>query len=332
MEQSNEQPSFTFTAPFNVEIVEVKGQSKVFLEGIISSTHIDLVDDLVTKNCLESMQKQILSKNLKLDLEHEAFRGDTVEEKELNKTKVPIGKMFDATVQAIEKDHFGLFVKSELNPFNERFESLKGNVREGFLDAYSIAFIPIRTITKSIKGKEIRLLDDVVLLNVALTGNPINTHAINKEVFMKSINSLEEYKNKKQIDPGVENLLEVKHNHISDNQIKLQEVKQMSKEEKDEAKVEEPVDEPKSEEGKKVEEAKASDAKKEPEDEEDAKKKKEADAEKKAMIEEIEKLKSGMEEIKAKLATPVRKSKVELQDKSENFTEAKSQNPLDLIA
>jgi len=205
-----ERPSFTFTAPFNVEVMEVKGQQKVFLEGIISSTHLDLVNDIVTKNCLESMQKQILSKNLKLDLEHEAFRGDSTEEKELNKTKVPVGKMFDASVQATEKDHFALFVKSELNPFNDNFEKLKGNVQEGFLDAYSIAFMPTRTIMKNIDGKDVRLLDDVVLLNVALTGNPVNTQAVNHEIFTKSIESLEDYKKEKKSNPDIGEKLEVK--------------------------------------------------------------------------------------------------------------------------
>ena len=210
MEQLLSQPSFTFTAPFNVEVIEVKGQEHVFLEGIISSTHIDLVRDIVTKNCLDSMKKQILEKCLKLDIEHEAFRGDSVEEKEINKTKVPAGKMFDADVKAIEKNHFGLFVKSELNPFNENYVNIKGNVQNGFLDAYSIAFIPTKVARQVVEGKEIRLLDDVALLNVALTGNPINTQATNNSIFLKSINSLEEYKNEKEINPEIMEKLEVK--------------------------------------------------------------------------------------------------------------------------
>jgi len=37
-------------------------------------------------------------------------------------------------------------------------------------------------------------------------------------------------------------------------------------------------------------------------------------------------------EMKAILKKPVRKSKVSVEDKSENFVEEKSQNPLDLIA
>ena len=200
---------FVFTTPFNVNVIEVKGKEKVFMEGLISTTDKDLVNDIVTKACLESMQKQILERNIKLDIEHEAFRGNSVEEKELNKTLIPAGKIIDATVR--EKDlGFGLVVKSELNNFRQDFERIKGNVIERFLDAYSIAFIPTKISHKSINGEDVRLLDDVRLLNVALTGNPVNTHAQNIEVFMKSIDAVEEYKNEKEENPELENKLEVK--------------------------------------------------------------------------------------------------------------------------
>ena len=356
MEQLLESPNFRFTAPFNVEVVEVKGQQKVFLEGIISSTHVDLVDDMVTKNCLDSMKKQILSKNLKLDIEHEAFRGDSVEEKELNKTKVPAGKMFDADVQALERNQFGLFVKSEVNPFNENFENIKGNLQEGFLDAYSIAFIPTRTIMKNINGKDIRLLDDVVLLNVALTGNPINTQAQNRDVFMKSIKCLEDYKKEKKSNPEIEGKLEVKsHDHISDNHskddiIKLQEVKYMSKEEKEleaQKKAEEEAAEEAKKEAEEVEakakveseakakeeaEAKAEEeAKVEAEKEAAEKEAAESKEESKALKEKVESMEKEMADLKAHLKMPVRKSKSEQQGKSKDFNE-KSSNPLDFIA
>ena len=334
MEQMIKIPSFTFTAPFNVEVVEIKGQQRVFLEGIISSTHIDLVGDLVTKNCLESMKTQIIEKNLKLDLEHESFRGDSEEETELNKTKIPVGRMFDADVKAIEKNHFGLFVKSELNPFNERFDNLKGNVEGGFLDAYSIAFIPSKTITKFIEGKEIRLLDDVTLLNVALTGNPINTHALNKEIFMKSIKSLDDYKKERKSNPEISKQLEVKsHTHESDTKLNLKEVKKMSKEDNKETSENEQVTtetESKPESEPEVESKKKKDPKKEDDEEEDKKK-----VSKKDEIEEkseIQKLKEEISEIKSILNKPLLKSKIGQQDKSKNFEEEKSLNPLDIIA
>ena len=200
---------FIFTTPFNVNVAEVKGQEKVFMEGLISTTDKDLVNDIVTKKCLESMQQQILERSIKLDIEHEAFRGESVEQKEINKTLIPAGKIIDATVVQTENG-FGLRVKSELNNFRGDFEKVKGNVIERYLDAYSIAYIPTKTALKDLNGEEVRLLDDVRLLNVALTGNPINTFAQNRDVVMKSIDAVEEYKNEKKDNPELENKLEVK--------------------------------------------------------------------------------------------------------------------------
>jgi len=54
------------------------------------------------------------------------------------------------------------------------------------------------------------MLNDVTLLNVAMTGNPCNTRAQMAEVFTKSMDALEEYKKRKSIDPSIEGQLEVK--------------------------------------------------------------------------------------------------------------------------
>lgn len=202
--------SFRFTTPFQISEVEVKGEKTMYLEGLISTTDIDMVNDLVTKKCLESMKSQLLSRNIKLDLEHEAFRGNSVEEKEINKTKIPAGKIIDATVVTLGKDRFGLSVKAEVNKHNRERDLIEGNLKDGFLDAYSIAYIPTATNVVNMNGKSVRVLDDVNLLNVALTGNPINTEAQNAKVFMKSIESLEDYKKEKKSNPEIEGMLEVK--------------------------------------------------------------------------------------------------------------------------
>ncbi len=223
-----ERPSFIFTTPFNVNVVEEKGVERVFLEGLISTTDLDLVNDIVTKNCLESMQRQILERSIKLDIEHESFRGDTIEEKEINKTKIPAGKITDATVVDLGEDRFGLRVKAELNRFNPRFDEIKGNVLERYLDAYSIAFIPTKVAHVEKDGVRVRLLDDDKLLNVALTGNAVNIGALNQKVFMKAIDAVEEYKKQKLDDPELENKLEVKsyekdgaHAHTKDEPLGL---------------------------------------------------------------------------------------------------------------
>ncbi len=210
-----ENTSFKFTMPLVVNVIEEKGEQKVFLEGYLSTNDCDLVNDIVTKNCMESMKNQILDRNIKLDIEHEAFRGGSLEEKEINKTKIPAGRFIDATVESLGKNRWGLKVKAVLNRFSPRYSEIKGNVMDRMLDAYSIAFIATKKRDETIDGKCVRFLEDVSLLNAALTGNPINTQALNREVFMKSLNSIEEYQEEKKSNPNTEKMLEVKSHSSS---------------------------------------------------------------------------------------------------------------------
>ena len=235
----NQEASFTFTTPLNVNIVQLKGEEHLFVEGDISTNDIDLVNDMMTKNCQESMQKQILERNMKLDLEHEAFKGDTHEEKEISKTKIPAGKLIDATVKDLGKDRYSTRVKGEINRHNPNYASIKGNLEEGYLDAFSVAFLPIDVSYKTIDGKKIKMLNDVILLNVALTGNPCNTKAQLTDILTKSMDAVEEYKKMKDIDPNIESNLVVKNSHSTDlvgnSQLNNKKIQKMTEEKSEES-------------------------------------------------------------------------------------------------
>jgi len=329
-----EEARFIFTTPFNVNVVEVKGKEKVFTEGLLSTTDKDLINDVVTKNCLKSMQQQILEKNIKMDIEHASFRGESVEEKEINKTKIPAGKIIDATVRDLGEGRFGLAIKAVLNRFHQDYERIKGNILERFLDAFSIAYIPTEVAYKTVDGEEVRLLDDVKLLNAAYTGNPVNTVSQIREVFMKSIDAVEEYKNEKTTNPDIENQLEVKnHNHSRDTKLNYRRKNMV--EEKEETK---PEEEPKEESEKTSEESEAP-AEEAKETQEESKEESEnsessdveSKSELKALREEVDILKKENAEIKALLKKPVHKSMAEPQKKDEP-AEQKSVEPLDAIA
>ncbi len=212
-----QEASFTFTTPLNVNIVEIKGVEHLFVEGDISTNDIDLVNDSMTKGCQESMQRQILERNMKLDLEHEAFKGETHEEKEINKTKIPAGKLIDAVVKNLGKGRCSTRVKGEINRHNPNYEMIKGNLVDGYLDAFSVAFLPTAIAHEEREGKKIRLLKDCKLLNVALTGNPCNTKAQLVEVFTKSMDAVEEYQRLKELDPSIESHLVVKNKDKKEN-------------------------------------------------------------------------------------------------------------------
>ena len=208
----SQEASFTFTTPLNVNVVNLKGEEHLFVEGDISTTDIDLVNDIMTKECQESIQRQMLERTFKLDLEHEAFRGESHEEKEIAKTKIPAGKIIDSTVRDLGENRYSTSVKGEINRHHPNYKSIKGNLTEGYLDAFSVAFLAT-DVTYDVKdGERVRMLNDVKLLNVALTGNPCNTKAQLSDIFMKSMDAVEEYKRMKAEDPDIEGQLVVKNN------------------------------------------------------------------------------------------------------------------------
>lgn len=206
----SQESSFTFTTPLNVNVVEIKGEEHLFVEGDISTNDIDLVNDVMTENCQKSMQRQIMERNMKLDLEHEAFKGSTHEEKEISKTKIPAGKIIDATVKDLGNGRYSTSIKGEINRHNPNYATTKGNLLEKYLDAFSVAFLATDVTYTQKEGKSVRLLNDVRLLNVALTGNPCNTSAQLSNIFTKSMDAVEDYKALKELDPSIEGMLEVK--------------------------------------------------------------------------------------------------------------------------
>lgn len=161
------------------EVVELKGEKRVYVTGYISTEDRDVYDDIVTKSCMESMLKQLNNQVIKIDYEHEAFRDDP--------TILPVGKIVESKI-----DTKGLWVKVELNPGSPKFKALFTSIKKGFVDAFSIAFKPIKTTLKAVEGATIRMLEDVKLLNVALTGIPVNPAARIDQVMLKALKDINE--------------------------------------------------------------------------------------------------------------------------------------------
>lgn len=207
--KSNDKLFVFYSDKLNYSTSETKSGKSYFVEGHIATGDLDLVGDIVTKGCMDDMTEQFDDRIIKLDFEHEAFRGKSQTEAEINKTRMPLGKAIDRT-----RDTKGVMVKWQLNPtwkkFDEKgnvvmtFKDIWSNVEQGYYDAFSIAYIPTKTASSSVGGKDVRLLDRVNLMNVALTGNPINQSAKMTAVMAKSL----EYLNSKNKDG--ENMEEIK--------------------------------------------------------------------------------------------------------------------------
>ena len=295
-----EQPSFIFTS----EPISLKNEGEnFFVEGYISTSDLDQVNDIVTKACLLDMAEQMKSRTIKFDVEHESFRGKSNLDMEINKTKIPVAKTDDFLM-----DKKGIKVRAMLNPFSPRFEEVKGSIDGGFLDAFSIAYVPVKSVIEERNGLKVRLLDKINLLNVAFTGNPVNTEARMTNVFAKSLEFLEEQDNI----------------HRSDK-LNLNGGKKMTEETKD-------IEVTKKDEEVEDDEETEEETTEETEEDEDDTEVKSLKLEVKSLNDKIDAQAKDIAEMKATLKKPVHKSTVSVEDKSENFVEEKSQNPLDLIA
>jgi HK97 family phage prohead protease len=296
------QDQFTFfTDSFSFGI-ETKGRDKIpYITGYVSTPDIDLYNDVVTSECLDDMLTQVKSGNVKLDIDHEAWRERS--------TKIPIGKIVDA-----HRDVKGLWIKAILNRHSPAFKAAWNSIKEGFLDAFSIAYRPMKTVDEVVNGVKARLLEKVELLNVAITGNPVNPECKMQSVFVKSIESIRD-------SEEVETMNE-KDEKISPDP---------KAEAPPEAKAEE---EPKKEEEKAEEKPEEKPPEEKPE-EKPAEEKKEESEEAKSLAslkEKVEAQDKRIAELKAMLEKPVLKAQVE--EKSVELPEAEIKpvrTPLQLI-
>lgn len=178
--------SYTFTvAGVGHEKVETKGKpDQFFVYGYISTEDIDAVHDLVTRAALEDMLKQVKGRNIpvKIDVEHETVDKETGEIRNF----IPVGKIVDGRL-----DNKGLWVKVKLNDAIERFGEIWGSIKNGNLDAFSITFKVKDFTERMISGVKTRVIHQLELINVALTGTPINPAATITETFAKAVRDLE---------------------------------------------------------------------------------------------------------------------------------------------
>ena len=186
-----------FTNGIQYKSEDDNGTKRYFIEGHIDSGDLDLVNDIVTDNCMEDISTQFKARTIKLDLDHETLREEKSDIQNINLTRMPLGKAISE-----DKDQKGNKVKFELNPTWKKFD-LNGSVtmtfndvwtsvKSGYYDSFSIAYVPIRTAMKTVGESQARLLDKVNMINVALTGNPINPGASMTSVMAKSLSWLKE--------------------------------------------------------------------------------------------------------------------------------------------
>jgi len=303
MESINKTYNFC-TNTVGYEIVQEKSGKKHYITGYISTKDKDLLNDVVTDEALSGMLKQLHLKSIKLDVEHEAWR-------ENNPSILPIGKIVEA-----HKDDKGIFVKAVINTDHNRFKEVWGSIKNGFLDAFSIAYKAKDYTYKLIDGVKTRILDGIELLNIALTGNPVNPEATMTNVFMKSLNNYkEENRMTEENDKPLDKVKEEPKVKVEEKP--EEEVKETTEDvKKDESETEEKVEE-KSEE---ITELKSIiDSK---------------DKEMKSMKEKLDELDAEVKDLKKELKEPIMKADVkdfDVEKKNMGGNKIKLRGPLDTI-
>lgn len=237
--------SYTSYGEKGLEVKEIEGE--YYIDAVISTPDLDLVNDVVSERALNQMVEQILTSPManKAGVFHD-------------RKSIPIGK----AVEAKSLSNGSVWVRTKLNKAIKHsnpglWETFIKSIENGFLDATSIEYKAKKYYNKFIGNTVARVIDDIILLGYTFTGRPANPNAKIEGFFVKSFDVIDDNNTSLK---NVENLDEV-------NLVEQEEkIKTEIKEEpvKEEPKVEEPkAEEEKTEEPVKESEEKPEEVKKE---------------------------------------------------------------------
>lgn len=158
-------------------ITYLKSRKGHFVTGYITTDEVDLYNEVVTEPAMDDMITKLKSGKIKLDIDHSQFdkKGD-----------IPIGRIVEA--KKIQEDgKIKIWVKAKLNDAHDKFGEVWKSVKDKMLDAFSIAYNIIDQTTESVNGKVVTLLKSLDIINVAITGNPVNRGASMTNSFKKAV-------------------------------------------------------------------------------------------------------------------------------------------------
>lgn len=173
------------TADFSISNVsELKSGKKLRLNGPLSSTKRDANGDIVSAKGQVKLVKQVLDrmkskKHITMDLDHESHprdKKDPLKSTGIILNKIPVAK-FDHAELENEGDISKTNVKATLNEAHPLFDSIFKSIQNGFLHSFSIVYKVLDFHFEIISGKRTRVIDDLLLQNVGLTGVPVQEDA-----------------------------------------------------------------------------------------------------------------------------------------------------------
>lgn len=175
------------------EIITLKSDKRYYVQGYISTTDIDLANEVLTENAQRDLHNQIqtIIKSggfITGDVEHMIFYDDNGKALSMPKVRDSSGSLIIPEMKIIDSElrDKGVWVKAEINRHHPNFNTIWKNIEEGFLNGFSVAVKAITTITKKINNEWVNLIDKIKLINVTMTGTPANPNALMSPV-LKSL-------------------------------------------------------------------------------------------------------------------------------------------------
>ncbi len=178
--RSVEGKEYKFYTTFSgFKAIENKDGSKdYYVDGYLSTNEKDLGNDIVTNLGLDDMDLQLDLRNIKVDVEHELGKGSA---------NPPAGRIVEH-----RREPKRIWINVLLNKNYPNFKGLLEQIKQKFIDGFSITYKTIDFVHKVINGAKVRLLNKVYIINVGMTGNPMNTGCSMGDVIMKSIADYEQ--------------------------------------------------------------------------------------------------------------------------------------------
>ena len=180
-----------YTNEMSHEYVGIKSGQEYYVTGHITSDDVDLYRELVPETEFDQMIEQIKSGNIKLDLDHSHFKDSDPE------GEIPYGAIVDAK-KVKDQGKTKIWIKAKLNKNHKRFQEVWKSIQDGFLDGFSIAYRAVKENVPGPDGIMISMLKGLKLLNVAMTGVPVNMDSDMTSSFFKALGKT----------PGVQNNME----------------------------------------------------------------------------------------------------------------------------
>jgi len=205
------------TEEFELEVVTLKGKKRYYIQGYAATVDRDSVGDVITDSGQDKILSGLKGKKITLDVDH----GDWFDKETGEQLKTPRGTIPVAKIIFAERRAKGVWVKAEINSNLSKFDELWGSITDKFLHSFSVAFYPIKTITRVVKGITTNLVHDLDLINITLTGAPINENAtfnaVMKAVIKSESNKMGDDNNTKKPDVDASNVDNATDNTDSTN-------------------------------------------------------------------------------------------------------------------